>query len=120
MRGRVALLIASLSLVVVAAGTTAEGTGLRGVVVTATPVCIEGSPCTRPAPDVVLAFRRDGAVVARARADREGGYQVRLRPGLYRVEVVGARRIERLRPDLVRVVPGRIRLVGFELDRGLQ
>ena len=120
MCGRLVLLVA-LGALAFASSAYAAGTatGLRGTVVADRPVCIEGRPCSRPATGVVLVFRRNG-VTARATTGANGTYRVSLRRGLYAVSVAGGPPIARVTPSAVRVLPGRVARVDFELDRGLQ
>ena len=58
-----ALLLALLFLV--GAGSSSSGSGVRGTVLLdpGYPTCQPGTPCTRPAADVLLRFWRDGRVV---------------------------------------------------------
>jgi hypothetical protein len=119
---RLGLLIA-VALLVPPAATDAAGTatGLHGAVVSSgRPVCIEGRSCSQPAAGVVLVFRRDGETVARTTTHANGTYRLLLRRGLYRVFVQASRPIARITPSTVRVIPGRMRRIDFELDRGLQ
>jgi hypothetical protein len=47
-----------------------------------TPVCRAGVPCSKPAAQVVLSFRR-GSTRVRTRTDTFGRYRVRLVPGTW-------------------------------------
>jgi uncharacterized membrane-anchored protein len=63
--------------------------------------------------------RRDGQVVARTTSQAAGTYRVLLRRGLYTVSVANRPRA-RVTPTSIRVVPGVVRRVDFELDSSLQ
>jgi hypothetical protein len=101
------------------AGSTASGSGLRGTVLLypGYPTCIAGTSCTRPAPHALLRFWRHGQVVAHQRTDRAGRYRIALRPGTYRVtSATGAM----LTPVRVTVATDRFRRVTFRLDTGIR
>jgi hypothetical protein len=122
MRSRLVLFLA-VGALALASGVERAGaaTGVRGTVLTPSrPVCIEGRPCSEPAPGIVLVFRREGGVTARTTTRADGTYRVLLRRGLYRVSIAGGRPMTQLTPSIVRVVFGRVVRVDFELDRGLQ
>jgi hypothetical protein len=82
------------------AGDTAPG-GLYGEVVVrpATPVCRVGTPCSKPAPGLSLAFSQHGRRVAATRTDERGRYRIRLQGGRYAVSVPGTRTGRRVRPS---------------------
>jgi hypothetical protein len=92
------------------------GTVTRGPT---TPVCRAGTPCTEPARQLVLVFRRPGAV-ERTRTDNAGHYRVHLPVGSWRVSLtrVGVGTV--LDPVEVQVVGGRIRTVDFSIDTGIR
>jgi hypothetical protein len=116
----VALAVASAS---AGATTTADpASGLRGVVMRGptSPVCIESEPCDEPAAGVVLRFSRSGTIVARVTTGPQGGYEVRLRHGMYRVTTPHRRVGVGLSPRVVRVLAGRFGRVDFHLDTGIQ
>jgi hypothetical protein len=128
---RVATLTLVLALVGLAAGSAGAGavtkpssaSGLRGVVMRGptTPVCFENESCDAPAANVDLQFRREGVLVARVRTGADGGYRVRLRPGVYAVRVGGVQPVaRRLTPSEVRVPRGRLARVDFHIDTGIQ
>ena len=122
MRGRLVLLIALIGLAVSAASAAQPpaATGLRGSVFSQIrPICFDDRSCLAPVGDVVLVFRRDGRVVARATSQAGGTYRVRLATGRYSVSVAN-RPTARITPESVRVVAGLVRRVDFELDSGLQ
>ena len=118
--------VTCLSLAVLAAGPVAgvasTASGLRGeVTVSPTrPVCIEGQPCSRPAPGVLIVFRRDGRIVARVTTRADATYRVVLPPGTYTVAAPGFRRGAGVTPHTVRVPKRRIAHVDLEIDTGLQ
>jgi hypothetical protein len=128
---RVATLTLVLAIVGLAAGSAGAAaatkppyaSGLRGVVMRGPtrPVCLENESCDAPAANVDLQFRRDGVLVARARTGADGGYRVRLRPGVYAVRVGGVQPIaRRLTPAEVRVPRGHLARVDFHIDTGIQ
>jgi hypothetical protein len=120
MRGRLVLLMALAALALASSANTARtATGLHGFVAAPRPVCIEGRPCSEPTRGIVLVFRR-GGVTVRTTTRANGAYRVFLRRGLYTVSAVGGPPIARVTPSTVRVLPGRVARVDFELDRGLQ
>lgn len=126
-RGRMGrLAVVSLLLLAVVAlpatATTAAKSGLRGAVTLAPsrPVCIEGQPCSKPARNVRLVFRRNGCVAARVQTGSNGSYRVFLRPGRYTVEAPAFRRGSGVTPRTVRVPRGRIARIDLEIDTGLQ
>jgi hypothetical protein len=105
-----------------AANGSVPTSGLRGLAVLdpAHPVCADDDPCTRPAPHVVLAFSQSGRVVARAKTQESGRYQVRLPAGIYKVAAPAYRIGSGVTPKSVRVVRSRIRRVNLTIDIGIQ
>jgi hypothetical protein len=121
--GRVAfLLVALVVLAPPAASASSSVSGLRGLVTLypARPVCIEDQPCSKPAANVVLVFRRDGRAVARITTRNDGTYRVRLRPGRYTVLAPAYRVGSGVTPRIVRVPRGRMAHVDLEIDTGIQ
>lgn len=97
--------------------------GLHGVVMRGptTPVCQVGKPCSEPAVGAVLVFSRNGAAVVRVRAGAGGRYAVRLKPGLYAVQVAPAPKIgSGLQPRQARVRAGVFARLDFEIDTGIR
>jgi hypothetical protein len=85
------------------------------------PVCYVNESCDEPAAGVLLQFRRDGLLVARARTSEAGTYRVLLPPGAYVVRTAAAYGIgRRLAPTEVRVPRGRVARVDFHIDTGIQ
>jgi len=105
-----------------AAGAAATSSGLRGKVTLspARPVCIEGQPCSKPAPGVLIVFRRGGRTVARVTTRKDATYRVTLAPGKYTVAAPQYRRGSGVTPRVVRVVKGCHRRVDLEIDTGIQ
>jgi hypothetical protein len=103
------------------AGDTQAG-GLYGKVVVhpATPVCRVGTPCSRPAADVTLAFSRHGRRVGSTRTDRGGRYRIRLQAGRYAVRVPGGRLGKGLRPATATAPRGRFAPLTFTYDPGIR
>jgi len=116
--------LAALMTAFASSGATAASqvAGLRGVVMQGPtkPVCRSDDQCEEPARGIVLAFMRDGKVVAQVKTTSSGTYSVRLKPGSYTVRVPGRRVGTGLSPRIVRVPRGRIARVDFHLDTGLQ
>ena len=116
----------SVALLAVAASSalaqTAVKSGLRGAVTLypASPVCIEGDPCSKPAAQVLLHFRRDGRVVARLKTRTDGTYRVILAPGRYGVVAPNYRRGVGVTPRTVLVRKGKITRIDLEIDTGIQ
>jgi hypothetical protein len=118
--------VACLSLVlfalVPAVGAASTTSGLRGKVTVSPsrPVCIEGQPCSKPAPGVLVVFRRDGRIVARVTTRADATYRVVLPPGTYTITAPQYRRGSGVTPKTVRVPKGRIAHVDLEIDTGIQ
>jgi hypothetical protein len=96
---------------------------LHGVVTRGptTPVCEVGTPCSKPAPGVVLVFARAGVVVARIRTGAGGRYRLSLRPGTYAVRVAPQPRIgSGMRPSTVVVRRVPTQRVDFAIDTGIR
>ena len=121
---RYAVLAIVLAVLVVAyaASPSAVRSGLRGKVTLAPskPVCIEGEPCSKPAPGVLLAFRRGCRTVARVTTTPAATYRVLLPPGSYTVVAPRYRLVSGVTPRVVRVPRGRIARVDLEIDTGIQ
>ena len=123
------MLRASVSLLGIAAllllpgfAAAAPVSGLRGTVVIdpSRPVCIEGKPCSAPAPGVVLRFSRNDRVIARATTRADGTYRIVLAPGRYVVSLPVARGPRSIAPRTVRVVAGQMIRRDFTIDTGIQ
>ena len=116
---RVAFVTALLALSLPAlAGSATSTTGLHGHVTIGplTPVCKVGTPCYGPATHVTLTFRR----LYRAwnvGTDSYGNYHVALSAGTY---VVKANKGVALKPSIVQVVTGRMRIVNLAIDTGIR
>lgn len=116
----VAVLMAAL--LVPATSSSGTASGLRGKVTLfpARPVCIEGEPCSKPAPGVLLVFKKNGRDAARVTTTRCATYRVILAPGVYSVTAPKYRRGSGVTPGKVRVKKGRILRVDLEIDTGIQ
>jgi hypothetical protein len=121
------LLVATVIGAVGAAVATGTGTrttgGLYGQVVIspAFPVCVAGRPCTAPARQLTLLFRRRTRLVARATTDGRGRYRVALPAGSYRVAPARSVGVGRgLDPRSVSVPRNRYARVNFTLDVGIR
>jgi hypothetical protein len=121
-RAVVALISFGLLAPISTATGSSAASGLHGLVELspARPVCIEGKPCSKPAPAVLLLFRNEGRIVARVKTRADGTYRVMLRPGRYTVLAPEYRRGSGITPRVVRVVKGSQRRVDLEIDTGLQ
>jgi hypothetical protein len=105
-----------------AAGGTATGSGLYGVVTAGpvSPVCRVGVPCYAPV-RVTLVFSRNGDVAARVRATPKGRYRIALAPGYYEVHSLQKVGIGRLpRPHAVRVRSGHWDRIDLRFDTGIR
>jgi hypothetical protein len=108
--------------VVALAGGSAQATtvqsGLFGQVTRGpiTPVCIEGQPCTAPAPGVLLVFSRSGHEVGRVRTRTDGTYRVALTSGAVHVRASG----KLLEPVTAWVPRDRFHRVDFSIDTGIR
>jgi hypothetical protein len=120
-RGFVALIALSLLAPISTATGSSAPSGLRGLVVLSPtrPVCIEGQPCSKPARDVLLVFRRESRIVKRATTRADGTYRVVLSPGRYVVSAPAYRHGSGVTPRVVWVLRG-YRRVNLEIDTGLQ
>lgn len=110
------LLVTAGVLALVAGGAQAStlSSGLRGKVFEqAGGACLEGTNCLRPATGVTLAFSRTSGGTVRMTTHADGTYRVLLRPGAYRVKVVGEGPLARVRPSLSTVQSGRMKAVDF-------
>jgi Carboxypeptidase regulatory-like domain len=112
-------------LLVLPAGTAAAAKRsgvLSGFVLSApaTPVCMPLVPCVRPAPGVVLTFRRADVVRARVTTGANGSYRVRLVAGTYAVKVTRPVGAGMLRPTSVTISVGQVKRVTFYLDSGIR
>ena len=123
MRWGVLISVALLALAALpaAAGTGAKS-GLRGSVTLypASPVCIEGEPCSKPAAHTLIVFKRNGRVVARVETRADGTYRVILPSGRYGVVAPKYRRGTGVTPRTVLVATGRIARIDLEIDTGIQ
>ena len=117
----VALCLAILA-PIAATSESITGSGLRGLVTLSPtrPVCIEAQPCSKPAADVVLVFRRNDASITRVTTSAHGIYRVVLRPGRYTVVAPRYRLGSGITPHTVRVPRGRMAHLDFEIDTGIQ
>ena len=108
----------SVLLALALVGSGLHGTVLRGPT---TPVCRVGTPCSAPAAGVTLRFVRRHRVAARARVHKDGGYAVRLAPGIYTVLFTPHLLIGTgIRPRRVRVLAGPPRELDFWIDTGIR
>ncbi len=115
---RAVVVTALLGLVLPAVAGSVSRTGLRGHVTIGplTPVCRVGTPCTGAAKHVTLSFRHVFRVW-KATTDGSGNYRVALGPGSY---VLTANRGRSVRPTVVAVVAGRVRVVNLAIDTGIR
>jgi hypothetical protein len=83
------------------------------------PVCRSGEPCSAPAAQIVLVFRRSGVAV-RTRTETQGRYRVTLAAGTWQVSLVRRGIGTAIEPERVRAVPGRMRTVDLSIDTGIR
>jgi Carboxypeptidase regulatory-like domain len=100
-------------------GVASSGAGLRGLVTKGPtqPVCMAEKPCSAPAAGVKLFFSRKTDTKSVV-TDAHGRYSIRLRPGLYQVEIKGAK--FGVRPRSVSVPVGAFKTVNFTIDTGIR
>ena len=122
LRASVSLLGIAALLLLPGLAAAAPVSGLRGTVVidASRPVCIEGKPCSSPAPGVVLRFSRNDRVILRATTRADGTYRIVLAPGRYVVSLPVARGPRSIAPRTVRVVAGQMIRRDFTIDTGIQ
>jgi len=115
---RAVVVTALLALVLPAVAGSVTRTGLRGHVTIGplTPVCRVGTPCTGAAKNLTLSFRHVFRVW-KATTDRSGNYRIALGPGSY---VLTANRGRSVRPAVVAVAAGRVRVVNLAIDTGIR
>ena len=118
----IALITLSLLAPISAATGSSAASGLRGLVTLSPtrPVCIEDQPCSKPAPGVLLVFRREGRIVSRVTTRADGTYRLMLPPGGYAVFAPEYGRGSGVTPRVVRIVKGCHRRVDLEIDTGIQ
>jgi hypothetical protein len=97
-------------------------TGLFGTVVRSptTPVCVVGTPCSKPAAGVTLTFSRARYAPRSVLTAWDGAYRIALQPGIYTVRVARISRIERLTPATVTVRSGPPAKLAFTIDTGIR
>ncbi len=83
-------------------------------------MCIDTDPCTKPAPGVLLVFKRNGLVAARITTTKDATYRVLLAPGRYNVVAPLYRHGTGVTPRIARVLRERIARVDLEIDSGIQ
>jgi hypothetical protein len=124
MQMRAAVVVSALGLLLAAgANAGSRSSGLYGIVTRGpiTPVCAAEQPCSAPAGGVTLLFVRNGHVVGRAVTHGDGGYRLRLPPGLYTVRRSGPAAVDRkLEPNHARVRKARVLRVDFSIDTGIR
>jgi hypothetical protein len=116
-----AAVLAALASASPAASTVSSG--LRGVVTTPSPVCLQDTPCSNPSPGVTLTFSQGGTIVKRVKSGDAGRYLIRLGAGVYSVTSTSTStsvRGGRVRPGSVRVLKGMVRRVDFFVDTGIR
>jgi hypothetical protein len=122
---RTLLTIAAIFVAAAAAQSSgaARTSGLYGKVLIdpAMPVCKIGTPCSRPAKDLKLAFVRNGRVVKTTTTDDLGRYRVALPAGRYAVRPrVQPDFLQGFQPTRATVRRGRFVRRDFTLDIGIR
>jgi len=84
------------------------------------PVARPGKPATRPVRGATVEALRGSKVVAVARTDRAGRYNLALRPGSYVILVTDHRYLSRRSSKTVAVSAGETVKVRFVLDTGIR
>jgi hypothetical protein len=116
---RVAVVTALLALSLPAlAGSATTPTGLRGHVTIGplTPVCKAGTPCSGPAKNTAILFQHVFRIY-RVTTNSLGNYHIQLGAGTYGVR---SSRGILVRPAVVTVVGGRMRVVNLSIDTGIR
>ncbi len=93
-----------------------EGKVLRGPI---SPVCVANRPCQAPT-SAILAFFRNGTLVAQVKSTPAGQYRIALAPGVYSVTPARRAQLWRLSPQTVRVPAESYRRVNFLVDTGIR
>lgn len=88
-----------------------EGVVLRGPTA---PVCVAGSPCTAPAPDVTVQALQHGSLVATTTTNHDGRFTLSLEAGDYAVRALGSE------PKDVHVSASELTEVAFLIDTGIR
>ena len=84
------------------------------------PVCVVGTPCSKPAAGVTLTFTRAGSRARSVVTKSDGTYRIALAPGQYTVRVAPRSSIERLSPATVVVRAGAATRQPFVIDTGIR
>jgi hypothetical protein len=95
------------------ATTGVEGIVLRGPTA---PVCVAGSPCSAPAPDIAVQAQQAGKVVAETTTDKNGRYTLPLAVGDYTITALG----RGTNPKIVHVSDAKLAEVAFFIDTGIR
>ena len=95
------------------ATTGVEGIVLRGPT---TPVCLAGSPCSAPAPDITVQALKQGTIVAQTATDSNGRFTIPLAVGDYTIKALG----RGTEPRAVNVSASKLVEVGFLIDTGIR
>jgi hypothetical protein len=109
-------------------GSQRPATGSPGVAITGTvsagpisPVARVGHPNTRPVPGASVEAQRGSKVVATARTDGAGHYELKLQPGTYEIRAISdGYPFARPQPKVVTVFAGQPETVDFVLDTGIR
>ena len=91
----------------------AEGIVLRGPTA---PLCVVGSPCSAPAPDVTVQALQDNGVVARTTTDKNGRFVLSLKAGDYTIRALG----RGAEPKKVHVGASGLVELAFFIDSGIR
>ena len=104
-----------------AAGSSGAPGGLWGKVSKGPtrPVCVAELPCTKPAANTQLVFRR-AEFRKTVRTDESGRYRITLRHGVYSVRVAASGLQPLPDPRVVRVPQGRSIRIDFSVDTGIR
>ena len=117
MRAAIVTALLALSLPALA-GSATTTTGLRGHVTIGplTPVCKAGTPCSGPAKNTAILFQHVFRIY-RVTTDSLGNYRVQLGAGTYGVR---STRGILVRPAVVTVANGGMRIVNLSIDTGIR
>jgi hypothetical protein len=112
-------LVAMLCLLGASAQASTVKSGLYGTVTRGplTPICTAEQPCSGPAANTTLVFKRSGNEVGRTRTRADGTYRIAIAPGTYTVTALSTRPLV---PGKAWVRRAHFRKVDFSIDTGIR
>jgi hypothetical protein len=107
------------ALVLAGSALPTTSSGLRGIVKTPRPVCLQDDPCEGGTGGIRITFTRIDKVKT-ITSGAKGVYKVALKPGIWNVTSPDTMSPNRVTPAHVRVVSGSFRRVTFYVDTGIR